>query len=263
MDTKRWLKHNLIVKISNDRALNETNKVNLPQSFLLELLDYSDMYTDTNTNTNTHTNSKSGFFFKIFSERVLFPFIFTSVLEFKSHPSTIEIPFYMAKSHGIKQNDEISILLVPKLLFCHFLEIEPNEEDFFTMNENIENVLQEELSKIAVFYQKQTIFLFRNEACYSIKITKIEPNYDIINWADFTADNLHCFCSINQNLNVDIINKFQMQRYYIEKKRDKQREKMETCNMKREDFDIKINENCKSVNEIRNARIRKLKQNKN
>jgi len=245
----------LVVNISFDPVLNESHQINLPEEFLKELID----------NEKEHP-----YIFEVKNE---FKSFYSSVLQFSAEESTIELPYVLSNQFGLENNDIIEIKYLSKVLFCKDLQLEPLTESFFNM-ENYETFLEIKLSKFSVLYLNQVFYLTDdNEMTYAIKVKKIEPDFELINFSDFTTENQTCYIIINQDVNVDIVNQFQIDRYYEEKRLSRHEMLVRTSEQKKmaqEDVNVlkfgqKVGENTReitSVEDIRKARLARFSSKK-
>ena len=116
-------------------------------------------------------------------------------------------------------------------------------------------------------YQNQIFYITdENDTTYGIKVLKIEPDFEETNFSDFNTENQSCYSIVNQDINVDIVNKFEIERYYArerQKKKDRVKEEKELKAMRKEDINVnKVgvklsyqNEQVKTYEEIRQARL--------
>lgn len=217
-----------VVKLSDKMSLNEQSKVNLPQEYLEKLIE--DEIVEESTNC---------FCFEIKNE---FHTMYCCCLEFTAEEETVEIPFYMVNQNDtlvFETNDMVTITYIPKIQFCKFLQLEPLVETFFSQPE-YETFLEKELSKISLLYENQIFYIFdSHQTPFPIKVKQIQPDWDNVNICDFHETNQSCFLLIDQDVNVDIVNQFKIDRYYQEQKRQKQEKRQEAVErsiMKKEDF---------------------------
>lgn len=245
----------LVVSISFDPALNESHQINLPEEFLKELID----------NEKEHPY--------IFELKTEFQMFYSSVLQFSAEESTIELPYVLANQFGLENNDILEINYLSKVLFCKDLQLEPLTESFFKI-ENYETFLEIKLSRFSVLYLNQIFYLTDDQDnTYAIKVKKIEPDFETINFSDFTTENQTCYIITNQDINVDIVNQFQIDRYY-EEKRIRRHEMLvqasEHKKMAQEDINVlklgrKVGENTRemtTMEDIRKARLARFSSKK-
>lgn len=248
----------LVVSISFNPALNESHQINLPEEFLKELID---------------SEKEHPYIFEIKNH---FHIFFSSVLEFSAEESTIELPYVLANQFGLENNDIIEIKYLSKVLFCKDLQLEPLTESFFN-TENYEKFLESKLSRFSLLYLNQVFYLTDDQNnTYAIKVKKIEPDFENINFSDFTTENQKCYIITNQDVNVDIVNQFEIDRYY-EEKRLRRHEMLlrasEHKKMAREDINVlklgqKVGENNTrtrqsiSLEDIRKARLARFSSKK-
>lgn len=245
----------LVVSISFDPALNESHQINLPEEFLKELID----------NEKEHPY--------IFELKTEFQMFYSSVLQFSAQESTIELPYVLANQFGLENNDILEINYLSKVLFCKDLQLEPLTESFFNI-ENYETFLEIKLSRFSVLYLNQIFYLTDDQDnTYAIKVKKIEPDFETINFSDFTTENQTCYIITNQDVNVDIVNQFQIDRYY-EEKRIRRHEMLvqasEHKKMAQEDINVlklgrKVGENTRemtTMEDIRKARLARFSSKK-
>ena len=245
----------LVVCISFDPALNESHQINLPEEFLKELID----------NEKEHPY--------IFELKTEFQMFYSSVLQFSAQESTIELPYVLANQFGLENNDILEINYLSKVLFCKDLQLEPLTESFFNI-ENYETFLEIKLSRFSVLYLNQIFYLTDDQDnTYAIKVKKIEPDFETINFSDFTTENQTCYIITNQDVNVDIVNQFQIDRYY-EEKRIRRHEMLvqasEHKKMAQEDINVlklgrKVGENTRemtTMEDIRKARLARFSSKK-
>lgn len=245
----------LVVSISFDPALNESHQINLPEEFLKELID----------NEKEHPY--------IFELKTEFQMFYSSVLQFSAEESTIELPYVLANQFGLENNDILEINYLSKVFFCKDLQLEPLTESFFNI-ENYETFLEMKLSRFSVLYLNQIFYLTDDQDnTYAIKVKKIEPDFETINFSDFTTENQTCYIITNQDINVDIVNQFQIDRYY-EEKRIRRHEMLvqgsEHKKMAQEDINVlklgrKVGENTRemtTMEDIRKARLARFSSKK-
>lgn len=253
------MKLQLTVKITYNSQANMTSNIILPSEYLDILI---------------QQNVSSPFFFKVRTDHDSF---YTSVLEFSAEPSFAEIPIYMASQFGLENNAMIEIESIPKVLYCHYLKLEPQCENFFEM-EDYEDYLEKELSKLSILYKNQVfpIFHSENDSIYMIRVLEIEPDYETINWVDFDTDNQSCYCITNQDVNVDLHNKFEEERNKKKQEEKKRQEEikmqmklqeMERKKMIQEDYNVLKqgrqlggNLTSLSIQDLREARMKRLKK---
>lgn len=242
----------LLANISYEANLNQSHQINLPEEFLKEIIE----------NQTSHP-----FIFEI---KTQFKKFYSSVLQFSADENTIEIPYLIANQFGIEENDILEIKFLSKVLFCKDLHIEPLTEIFFQL-EKPDEFLEKKLSKFSLLYLNQIFYVTDdNDITYPIKVNKIEPDFDTINFSDFNEDNQSCFIITNQDVNLFILNQFEIDRYYEEKRKKRHEmlvQEAEIKKMKKEDFNIlklgvKLGgtRQIKSIDDIRQARIEKYKQ---
>lgn len=241
----------LIVQVSYDPILNMAQQINLPEEYLDKLI---------------QENHNFPFFFKIEDEAKQEKF-YSSVLQFSSEESIIEIPYVIANQfHHMQSGSVVEISFLSKILFCKDLQIEPMTENFFSIPDS-DRFLEERLSKLSILYHNQIFYITdENDTTYGIKVLKIEPDFEETNFSDFNTENQSCYSIVNQDINVDIVNKFEIERYYVrerQKKKDRVNEEKELKAMKKEDINVNKlgvklsnqNEQVKTYEEIRQARL--------
>lgn len=241
-----------IIEISFDPMLNENQKVNLPVDYLQVLVDNDEEFP---------------VFFQIKNGNTMF---YTSVHEFSAPNDTIQIPYVIANELDMHNADIVELTLVQNVLKCKDLQIEPLSENFFSMD-NSDEFLEKNLSKLSILYLNQIFYLMDDETTYRFKVTKIEPDFESINFSEFHTENQNCFCIIDQDINVDIVNKFEMDRYYEKKRKERHEtliQKSEFDKMRKEDMNIlklgekldpNVNTKQLTSDEIRRRRLEKYK----
>lgn len=148
--------------------------------------------------------------------------IFVSVKQFDSHTeSEIGISHEFAALHQLYPNQIISVSMVWNVPVAHFISIEPLSEDFFSIPD-YETLLEHELSKYAVLYRNQEFILSNGIDLYRIKVRDIQANPSTIA-ASYVET---CYNIINQDIETDIYNSFQVERYLENKREEKEREAM-------------------------------------
>jgi hypothetical protein len=148
--------------------------------------------------------------------------IFVSVKQFDSHTdSEIGISHEFAALHHLYTNQIISVSMVWNVPAAHFISIEPLSEDFFSIPD-YETLLEHELSKYAVLYPNQEFVLSYGLDLYRIKLKDIQANPSTIAASHVET----CYNIINQDIETDIYNSFQVERYLQNKREEKEREAM-------------------------------------
>ena len=209
----------------------------------------------------------------IFELKTEFQMFYSSVLQFSAEESTIELPYVLANQFGLENNDILEINYLSKVLFCKDLQLEPLTESFFNI-EHYETFLEIKLSRFSVLYLNQIFYLTDDQDnTYAIKVKKIEPDFETINFSEFTTENQTCYIITNQDINVDIVNQFQIDRYY-EEKRIRRHEMLvqasEHKKMAQEDINVlklgqKVGDNVRemtTMEDIRKARLARFSSKK-
>ena len=105
-----------IVQVSYAPNLNMSQQINLPEEYLDHLI---------------QGNHNFPFYFKIEDETKQEKF-YSSVLEFSTEESIIEIPYVIANQFPHMQSGSVvELSFLSKVLFCKDLQIEPITENFF------------------------------------------------------------------------------------------------------------------------------------
>lgn len=211
---------NYILKISYDVSLNKCNHINLPSS-ILEIIEGG-------------TEELSfPLCFKVTEESSSISF-FCSVNEFSADEDTIEVPYLLADHLGLQDLHVVQLKCLRNLQKAHYVEFEPQSESFFKLKD-YESLLENRLSKYQILYLNQFLFIHtEDDNVEFLKIRSIRPDWDNVNYAEFDTDNQDCYQIINIDINVDIYNKFAVERYY----KDQKSQKRELAEMKKNDYNI-------------------------
>lgn len=206
------------ITFSYEDHLQEGNSIDLPSSVL-----------------EKYTNEEKSFpfFFKI---KTPYHSCFVGVCEFSAEESEIRISPTLADIFLLEENQFVELELIEKVPPAKFLQLEPLEKEFFEI-EDYENVLEEKLSKFSVMYPTQIISFIYNDKLYRFRINDIQPNWELINLDEMDDLDIQCFNIINQDIEVDIRNKF-LEEELLEKRRQYEeecyRKEMELENEKKE-----------------------------
>ena len=179
--------------------------------------------------------------------------IFVSVKQFESHTeSEIGISHEFAALHQLYPNQIITLSMVWNVPAAHFISIEPLSENFFSIPE-YETVLEHELSKYAILYRNQEFVLSYAFDFYKIKVRDIQANPSTIT-ASFVET---CYNIINQDIETDIYNSFQVERYLEKKREEKEREEMKQEDVNRSIKGRRVggSSSASTLEEIRKQRV--------
>lgn len=152
---------------------------------------------------------------------------FVSVKQFDSHTSSeIGLSPEFAALHQIYPNQIVTISMVWNVPAADFISIEPLSESFFSIPE-YETFLEKELSKYAVMYKTQNIVLSHGGELYTIHVRDIKADSSTLPSSYVET----CFHIIDQDIQTDVYNSFQVKRYF-----EKKREETEQKEMEKEDI---------------------------
>lgn len=177
------------ITLSYEDHLQEGNSIDLPSSVL-----------------ERYTNEEKSFpfFFKI---KTPYHSCFVGVCEFSAEESEIRISPTLADIFLLEENQFVDLELVENVPTAKFLRLEPLDKNFFDI-ENYEDILEEKLSKFSVMYPTQIISFSYNDILYRFRINDIQPNWELINLEEIEDLDIQCFNIINQDIEVDIYNRF-------------------------------------------------------
>ena len=253
--------NSFFITLSYEDHLQEGNSIDLPSSVL-----------------EKYTNEEKSFpfFFKI---KTPYHSCFVGVCEFSAEESEIRISPTLADIFILEENQFVELELIEKVPPAKFLQLEPLEREFFDI-EDYETILEEKLSKFSVMYPTQIISFTYNDKLYRFRINDIQPNWELINLEEIEDLDIQCFNIINQDIEVDIRNKF-LEEELLEKRRQYEeecyRKEMELENEKKERELMKENDinilqlghrlsdgpnDILSPEEIRKKRIERLQKRK-
>jgi antitoxin component of MazEF toxin-antitoxin module len=221
----------LCISISEEYSFD--NSIFLPPS----ILDYC-------------TKKKKSFplFFQLNSD---YKVSYHSVKEFTAEEEYVTLPKNLAEELHLVQNQIVNISLQWNIPFAKYLLLEPLEEGFFEQND-IDKILESELSKLAVIYPNQILHISNMSGIFSILIKDIQPDWNKVKLESFKD---RCYNIIEQNVEVEISNTFWAKKYKQEQE-DKLRQDLERIKMQKEDFNyyIKPKPIHPSVDELRELR---------
>lgn len=210
--------NSFFITFSYEEHLQEGNSIDLPSSVL-----------------EKYTNEEKSFpfFFKI---KTPYHSCFVGVCEFSAEESEIRISPTLADIFLLEENQFVELELIEKVPPAKFLQLEPLEKEFFEI-EDYETILEEKLSKFSVMFPTQIISFTYNDKLYRFRINDIQPNWELINLEEIEDLDIQCFNIINQDIEVDIRNKF-LEEELLEKRRQYEeecyRKEMELENEKKE-----------------------------
>ena len=139
------------------------------------------------------------------------------VCEFSADNYEIRISPNLAEQLLLEENQIIQLELVENVPIAKFLRLEPLEKEFFDI-ENYEDVLEFKLSKFSVLYPTQIISFYENDILYRFRVVDIQPDWETMNLEELDDYDIQCFNIINQDIEVDIYNRF-LEEELLEKKR--------------------------------------------
>lgn len=247
------------ITISYEEHLKEGNSIDLPSSVL-------EKYTD--------ENKSFPYFFRL---KTSYHNCYVGVCEFSADDYEIRISPILAEQLLLEENQIIQLELVENVPTAKFLRLEPLEKEFFDL-ENYEDILEIKLSKFSVLYPTQIISFYENDILYRFRIADIQPDWETINLEEIDDYDIQCFNIINQDIEVDIYNRFleeellQKRKEYEEeclrKEKELENEKKERSLMKENDINIrKLGQRLSdepfkklSPEEIRNIRLKRFKK---
>ena len=210
---------------SYEEHLQEGNSVDLPSSVL-------EKYTD--------ENKSLPYFFKL---KTSYHNCYVGVCEFTSDDYEVRISPSLADQLLLEENQIIQLELVENVPPAKGLRLEPLDKEFFDIEE-YDTILEEKLSKFSVMYPTQIISFTYNDKIYRFCIKDIEPDWDLIDLENSEDFQFHCFNVRNQDIEVDIFNKF-LEKELLEKRRQlqeeylrKEKEEKERSLMKENDINI-------------------------
>ena len=128
-------------------------------------------------------------------------------MNFQREESEIRISPTLADIFILEENQFVELELIEKVPPAKFLQLEPLEREFFEI-EDYRTILEEKLSKFSVMYPTQIISFTYNDKLYRFRINDIQPNWELINLEEIEDLDIQCFNIINQDIEVDIRNKF-------------------------------------------------------
>lgn len=240
---------------SHENHLQEGNSVDLPSSVL-------EKYTD--------ENKSLPFFFQI---KTSYHNCYVGVCEFTADNYEVRISPLLADQLSLEENQIIQLELVEKIPVAKFLRLEPLEKKFFEF-ENYEELLELKLSKFSVLYPSQIIAFYENNTLFQFRVLDIQPDWETIDLEEIDDYNIQCFNIINQDIEVDIFNRF-LEKELLEKraklefeKNELRSQEFERTSMKHNDINIlllgqKISEqpfSPLSNDEIRQKRLERFKR---
>lgn len=236
------------ISIIDNIHLMEGNCINLPP-FVLEKYN--------------EENKEFPFFFSI---KTSYHKCYVGVCEFTSEDYQIQISPNLAEELILEENQIVEVELVENVPFAKFLRLEPMEKEFFQI-EDYDTVLEEKLSKFAVMYPQQIISFSYENKVYRLLIKDIEPDWDSINLEEVDDYHVQCFNIRNQDIEVEIQNRF-LKEELLRKKNELMKEEEERLEMKKNDINSlhqgqrlsnSFHERL-SVEEIRKKRLKRFQK---
>lgn len=196
--------NSFFITISYEEHLQEGNSIDLPSSVLEKY---------------TNENKSFPFFFKI---KTPYHSCFVGVCEFSSEESEIRISPFLAETLLLEENQIVDLELVENVPTAKFLRLEPLDKEFFDI-ENYEDILELKLSKFSLLYPTQIISFSYNDILYRFRINDIEPDWNSLNFDEIEDFDIQCFNIINQDIEVDIYNRF-LEEELLQKRREYEEE---------------------------------------
>lgn len=226
--------NSFFITISYEDHLQEGNSIDLPSSVLEKY---------------TNENKSFPLFFKI---KTPYHSCFVGVCEFSSEESEIRISPFLAETLLLEENQIVDLELVENIPTAKFLRLEPLDKIFFDI-ENYEDILELKLSKFSLLYPTQIISFSYNDILYRFRINDIEPNWELINLEEIEDFNIQCFNIINQDIEVDIYNRF-LEEELLQKRKEYEEECL------RKEKELKDEENERQQMKENDINILKLGQ---
>ena len=225
----------------NAKILDSTSKVILPESALIEFLAFRN-------STSIVDNQEEPFYLLLENSSKTKKF-YSTALEFTADEGYIEMNIFSLLDNGwhdIKEHDIISISLLPIVFPTQKLTIEPLDcQSFYADFKNIKDILEGVFSKYSILFQDQIISFYDEtfEKQYSIKITKLHPDFENINMVHYNHLNMDCLSLLNVDVEVDLYDKELEKK--LKRERDEILQKNERLLMRKEDKNMIIKKTLK------------------
>lgn len=221
--------NSFFITLSYEDHLQEGNSIDLPPSVL-----------------EKYTNEEKSFPF-FFQIKTPYHSCYVGVCEFSAEEQEIRVSPTLADILLLEENQFVQLELIENVPPAKFLRLEPLEKEFFNI-EDYDTILEEKLSKFSVLYPTQIISFVYNDKFYRFRVNDIEPNWELINLEEMEDFDIQCFNIINQDIEVDIYNRFleeellQKRKEYEEeclrKEKELENERKERNVMKENDINI-------------------------